>query len=284
MASHKNWDRRTWMHPRVHDFTCGFGLGIDDGTKNSTTIPILFQDNALIDYETIKTNKENADWAVFPKPNCCAGSYVPKASFYWECWCPSVEIDVMRFQTQPINTSMLNRLEAFDKKTGNTVMDTLELQREVTDEQAGPLYNGTKLYEGHGVDDLSTDVPFLTTNGQLENIAYNPETVIDAIHYYSIRKMITTVSGRIRNHRIMGPLTRDVPVRELIKSGFSTSIPSICRFQNPYTYCGMIFHAPSVGNRLQYQLAGETSAIEHITFRCRVRFNEFNPDFNMSRA
>ncbi len=284
MASHKMWDKRVWLHPRIHDFRYVFGLGIDDITKTGTIAPILLQDNALIDYETIKTNKENADFAVFTKPNCCAGSYVPKAMFTWEAWCPSAEIDVMRFYTMDIHTAMLNRLDAFDKKTGEDIETIIELTHETTDEQAYPLYDGTKLFEGHGVGDLTTDMPGLTTTGQLENVAFTIEGYFDALHYYTNREMLRTVTGRFEGHKIAGPLTRDINVREKIIQGYQKFCPGIVKYQHPYTFFGKLFHAPVVGNSRQYQLAAETSAIEHLTVECRVRFNEYNPDFNFSRA
>ncbi len=283
-TGHRGWERRTWQYPLPHDFKCGFGLGIDGSTKNATIVPILFQDNALVDYETIKVNPENADFVVSSKPNCHAGSYIPKAMMIWEAWSPSAEIDVMKFYTMDIHTAMLNRLDAFDKKTGDTIENILELQHETTDEQAGPLYTGTKLYEGHGVNDLTTDVPFLTTSGQLEDVAFSPLKFFDALHYYTNKEMLRKVSGRMLTHVVAGSLAKEVSLRNKIVSGYQNFIPGMCKFMHPYTYCGKLFNAPAVGDTRQYHLAAETTGIEHLTVQCRVRFNEYNPDFNFSRA
>jgi len=285
MPSHYDWPRRVWQNPLVHDFVWGFGLTIDAVTKYATYIPILFQDNAIVDYENIKTNKENDDWAVSSRPNCAAGSYIPNAMITWEAWCPSPEIDVMKFNTLDVHTAMKNRLDARDKKTGEDIEVILDLQQEGTDEQCGALYDGTKLFEGHGVRDLSTDVPFLTTNGQLENVAFDPEKYFDALHYYSNRSMLHKVSSNWKNFTIQGDLTSDVGLRNLIARDTTKGVPSICKFQHPYTYYGKLFVCPVVGiTGRQYQLAGETTAIEHLTVEGRCRFNEYNPDFNFSRA
>ncbi len=284
MPSHFNWEKRVWMHPLVHDFAFGFGLSIDDNTKNCTIIPILFQDNAIVDYETIKTNKENADWSISSRPNCAAGSYVPKATVSWHAWCPSSEIDVMRFNTLDIHTSMLNRLDAFDKITGEDIEAILKLQHETTDEQAGALYNGTKLFEGHGVRDLHTDVPFLTTNGQLENVAFNVETYFDALHYYTNRQMLRKVSSNFKTFTVAGDLSKSVSIKDKIKRDIQGFVPSLCKYQHPYTFFGKLFIAPKVVKATQFQLPAETTLIEHLSVEGRVRFNEYNPDFNMSRA
>ncbi len=284
MVGHKNWDKRTWQHPLPHDFQIGFGLGIDDGTKNATMVPICFSDNAIVDYETIKVNIENEDFAVSARPNCAQGSYVPNAMIVWQAWSPSVEIDVAKFSTIDIHTSMLERLTAFDKKSTLTTAAVLELQSEATDEQCGGLYDGTKLYEGHGVRDAHTDVPFLTTNGQMENIVWSRENYFDALHYFGTKSLLRKMSSNWKNFQLAGSLVKDVPIRDKVKGDLTRGVPSICKFMNPYAYYGKVFTAPAVGDKNQLQLAAETSAIEHISFEVRVRFNEFNPDFNFSRA
>ncbi len=282
----KDWSRQTWKYPQPHDCVFGFGLDCDDtaATKNSTIAPIFFQDNALVDYETVKTNPENEDFAVSSDFNVRAGSYIPSCMVSWHAWSPSTEVDVMRFMTMPIYTSMLNRLDAFDKKTGTDVESILQMQHETTDEQAYPLWNNTKIYEGHKTQDYPTNVPGLTTTQQPEGVAFALETFWDAMHYYTNRQMLRQVTGRMKSHYVTGDLSKTVRMSDKIVSGYSRTVPSMCKFQHPYTGCYMLFHVPQAGSFYQYANTGDVTAVEHLSVYGRVRFNEYNPDFNFARA
>ncbi len=286
MASRRNWERRVWEHPLVHDFKWGFGLDIDDTSslKNDTMVPLLFQDNALVDLELVKTNKENADWAVKGKPNTFAGSYIPKVTTTWTAWSPSAEIDVMKFSTMSIYSSMLNRLDAFDKKTGDDIETILELTHETTDEQVFPLWNGTKIYEGHSVLDYAADVPGLTGTQQPEGVAFEHEVFFDALHYYSNREMLRKMTGRMKNHYINGALNTDRKTFEKVVKGFDTFVPGMCKYQHPYTGCFLLFACPPAGRYDQMAKTGDVTAVEHLTVTGRTRFNEYNPDFNFART
>ncbi len=289
MALHKgSWPKQTWDFPLPHDYTFSFGLDIDDVavTKHSTIIPYVMQDNAIVDYETIKTNPENEDFAVVAKPNCGAGSYVPRCTVSWKAFCPvigSAELDILQFKYMPIHTAMLSRLDAFDKKTGNDIETILELTHETTDEQAYMLGNDIKLYEGHGVNDLPSDVPGLDTTTQPEGCAFDMELYFDALHYYTNKEMLRTVTGRMLNYTTSAITKAGRPTDKIMKY-YSSRMPSICKYMQPYTLYAGLFHAPAVSTQNQFMLAGDVTPIEHITFLGRVRFNEYNPDFNFARA
>ncbi len=289
MGLHKgSWPKQTWAYPLPHDFTFSFGLDVDEAavTKHSTIIPFVMQDNAIIDYETIKTNPENDDFAVVAKPNCGAGSYVPRCTVTWKAFCPSIgggEIDIMNFKYLPIHIAMLSRLDAFDKKTGNDIETILELTHETTDEQTYMLGNDIKLYEGHGVQDLPADVPGLDTSQQPEGCAFDLELYFDALHYYTNKEMLRSVTDRMLNFELRH-MTGNLSTHEALKTYYRNTMPSNVKYMNPYALYAGLFHAPQVGTQNQYMIAGDTTAIEHITFLGRVRFNEYNPDFNFARA
>jgi len=282
----RDWPKQTWKHPLVHNFNFGFGLDMNEtaATKYATIAPYCFQDNAIIDYETIKTNKENADFAVVAKPNCAAGSYVPKVMVQWEAWSPSSEVDVMKFNTMKIHTSFLNRLDAFDKKTGTDIEAILELTHEVTDEQCYPLWDTTKLYEGHVVTDYPAEVPGLTGTQQPEGVAFDQNLYFNALHYYTNRSMLRKVTDRFKTHYLNGFLEDDINFNRKIVRSYSNHQNSIAKYMNPYTFVGELFNLPQASFRNQYQNASSTTAIEHLTVQGRVRFMEYNPDFNFARA
>ncbi len=283
-VSKRDWPRQTWVYPRIHNFNFGFGLSAENTAKESTIVPYVMQDNALIDYETIKTNPENADFATVAYPNCCAGSYVPKINVGWRMFIPTADTEIISIvaNTMKMGCAFLNRLDAFDKKTGDDIETILELQHETTDEQAYPLWNGTKLFEGAGTYDYDALVPGLTTDQQPEGVAFDKELFFDAMHYYTNKQMLRSVSSKMRSYLISEPI---VPHgKSVITFSRTYSIPPACKFMNPYTFHGELFHLPQVGSLSQLQLASSTTAIEHLTVKGFVRFFEYNPDFNFARA
>ncbi len=283
-VSKGDWPRQTWVYPRIHNFDFGFGLSAENTDKAHTIVPYMMQDNALIDYETIKTNPENADFATVTYPNCCAGSYVPNITIGYDIFIPTADTEIisMTINTMKLGCAFLNRLDAFDKKTGNDIETILELQHETTDEQAYPLWNGTKLFEGGGTYDYDALVPALTATQQPEGVAFDKELFFDAMHYYTNKQMLKSVTSRFKTHILSEPI---VPHgRSIIHMSGTYAIPPACKFMNPYTFHGELFSVPQVGDRTQMHLAGETTAIEHVTVKGFVRFNEYNPDFNFARA
>ncbi len=284
VVNKKDWPRQTWIYPRIHNYNFGFGLSAENTAKAHTIVPYLMQDNALIDYETIKTNPENADFATVAYPNSCAGSYIPKITVGWSMFIPTADTEIISVivNTMKLGCAFLNRLDAFDKKTGEDIETILELTHETTDEQAYPLWNGTKLFEGAGTYDYDALVPGLTTDQQPEGVAFDKEKFFDAMHYYTNKQMLKSVTSPMKTHLISEPI---VPHgRSIIRFLRTYMIPPACKFMNPYTFHGELFSVPQVGDRTQLQLAGETTAIEHVTVKGFVRFNEFNPDFNFARA
>jgi len=286
-VSKRDWPRLTWKFPRIHNFDFGFGLSAENTARASTIVPYMWQNNAIVDYETIKTNPENADFSVVAYGDVCAGSYVPKVSVIWTAVIPpsDTEIVMLRFDTLGIDISMLNRLDAFDKKTGDDIETILELQHATDDEITYPLFNGTKLFESGGTYDIAPLGGFadlgLTTDGQPEGVVFDKELFFDAMHYYTNKEMLKLVSDRMRTHIVSEPL---VPHGRAMIVGGRRRVKSLCKFAQPYMFCAELFHLPQVGSRTQYHLAGETTAIEHLMVKGHVRFNEFNPDFNWARA
>ncbi len=286
--SKRDWPRQTWIYPRIHNFEFGFGLSAEDPLKASTMVNYLMQNNAIVDYETIKTNPENADFGVVAYPDVAAGSYVPKIHVSYQMYIPPSDTEIvhLRVDTMGIHTSMLNRLDAFDKKTGFDIETILELEHETTDEKCYPIFNGTKLFETGGTYDMAPLSGYasigLGTSGQPEGIAFDKEQYFDANHYFTNKQMLKTVTDRMQSHILSEPL---VPHgRSMVIKSRTLNTPSLCKFQHPYTYCGELFHVPQVGSLSQYHLAGETTAIEHLQVKGFVRFYEFNPDWNFSRA
>ncbi len=279
-----DWPRQTWVYPRIHNFNFGFGLTAEGATQGHTIVPYLMHDNALVDLETIKTNPENADFSVVAFPNCHAGSYIPKINVGWSMFIPTADTEIISIivNTMQLGCAFLNRLDARDKKTGDDIETILELTHETTDEQAYPLFNGTKLFEGAGTYDYDALVPGLTGTQQPEGVAFDKELFFDAMHYYTNKQMLKSITQRMKTYMISEPI---VPHgRSMVRYARTLSVPPACKFMNPYAFFGELFSVPQVGDLSQIMLASETTLKEHITVKGFVRFNEYNPDFNFARA
>ncbi len=285
MATYK--DPAMWFYPRVHNFEFGFGLSADAATKASTIQPWIMMNDSIEDYELIKTNPENDDFAVVNYPDIAAGSVVPRVMVDYSMYIPSSDTQLVHLMcnTMRIHTSMKNRIDAFDKKTGDTTQSILELEGETSDTICYPLYNGTKLFEAGGTFDTTYKDGFadvgLGTDLQPEGVAFVKETFFDARHYYTNKEMLNLMTDRMKSYVISEPL---VSGRSVIHVHYNYATPSLCKFANPYTFCGELFHVPQSGSIDQYHIAAETSAIEHLRVKGRIRFNEFNTDFNFARA
>ncbi len=285
MAGSKLWSRRTWAYPRKHAFKFGFGLSADSVNQAASTVTFFMHDNALVDYETIKTNPENADFAVYPHPNVAAGSMLGNLNVYMEMFIPKddTELTILKVESLMINISMLNRLDAFDKKTTTDIENLLELTHEVTDEQAYPLTNGTDLFTGHqSAIDIPVNVPGLTADQSPEGEAWDSIAFRDAQQYYTNKEMLRKVTGPLMTHTITEPIVPHGHPLYRFKSRMR--VPSLCKFVQPYDYCGRKVMVPQITNPNQYATANDTTAKEHLTVHGTVRFDEWNEDFNHSRA
>ncbi len=285
MATYK--DPAMWFYPRIHNFEFGFGLSADAATKASTIQPWMMMNDSIEDYELIKTNPENDEFAVVAFPDVAAGSVVPRIMVDYSMYIPSSDTQLVHLMcnTMRIHTAMKNRIDAFDKKTGDTTQSILELEGEATDTICYPLYNGTKLFEAGGTFDTTYKDGFadvgLGTDLQPEGVAFTKETFFDAMHYYTNKEMLRVMTDRMKSYVISEPL---VSGRSVIHVHYNYATPSLCKFANPYMFCGELFHVPQSGSIDQYHIATETTAIEHLRVKGRIRFNEYNTDWNFARA
>ncbi len=282
----RDWDRRTWKFPLIHNYNFGFGLTADSAsvTKRSTIVPYMFQDDIAIDLETIMTNPANSGFMVSTAPNVTSGSYIPSIRINWVMYMEPADTELTHLlaNTMPINTSMLNRLDAFDKKTGNDIETILELTHETDEEQTLVLWNGVKLFE-QSTDkfDYHADVEGLTTTQRPEGIAFDKELFFDAMHYYTNKDMLKTVTGGMKTHVLSEPI---IPHGRSIVTGGRSVVPSLCKFANPYMFCGELFHVPPENDRSQYAIGTSATDKAHLWVKGFVRFNEYNPDFSFERA
>ncbi len=260
-------------YPLMHDMEFQFSLNAEDETKNSTLVPIMFQDSLAQTLATTYVNPKSASFEVSAQPNCSPESIVPQLQLSFKCSLTkgAIETDKIRslsLNYMFINGAFLNRLDATDDKTGFDIETILELTHETDEEQVIPLWANVKLSDGSLVP---TGVEGLTTTQVYESVAFDKELFFDAMQYYTNNHMLRTMAPSMKT--IL--LKRDYPYT---RSGTKPVAP-ICKFQNPYSFGFLLFHLPQVGSIDQYGLASETTNIPHVTVSGKIRFPEWNKGF-----
>ncbi len=71
-------------------------------------------------------------------------------------------------------------------------------------------------------------------------------------------------------------LTKNRPVKKI-----KFHITSDVKAMNPYTFFGILFGVPPVGNRFQYPVVADTTNVNHVSVDTHVRYNEWNQEYNM---
>ncbi len=270
--------------PLPHTIVYHVSFNIDSGPQ-TTYFPIILNDEALINADLVNVNPEHGSFADADHAYCHKNSIIPRISVNLRAKMTKggVETDKLRsliFNWMPIYTSFLNRLEAEDSKTAIQVEDILELEHETVGKSCYPLWDATKLGPPSGVVELhatpTTALMGLTTTAVQENIAWDKNLFFDALQYYTNAPMLRKVVGKM--HRVQ--VTRD---RSYKYSSNNFTNPMVKRI-NPYTFCGILMHVPSADSPEQLQIAADVTDIPHIQASCRIRYDEWNAEFDQTSS
>jgi len=257
--------------PLYHDFEYHFALQAEGTTKDSTIVPVICQDQLAQTLATTFVNPKHSSFEISNNPNCSPESIIPYMSISIRASLTklAIETDLVRslsFNYMMITTAYLSRLDAIDSKTGNDTETILELTHETDEEQVFPLWSGVDI----GTNNLPANQEGIGGT-PLESVAFDKELFFDALHYYDNRSMLRTMAPSMRSVTVK----RDYPY---VTSGTRNNKP-ICKFMNPYSFCGILFHLPQVGSIDQFGIAADTTAIDHVQFTMKVRFPEWNKGF-----
>ncbi len=274
-------------HALPHDFEYIFSLdGVLD-TKNSTIATIFHTTEEGTNPEVIEVNPSNAAFGEDTGPSIFPGSIVPKIQVMFRCSLTNYAIETEQIKAlmmhwAPIYTAFLDDIEAQDDRTNTQVEDIIETAHSTAVKQVYPLFSGTDL-------DNAGNQPFsikthaqdfndfaLTTNGILESVAFDKEAYLDMKAYF-------TNSGKIR--KVMPRLNTVMIGDQRPYRHFSNNFtnPTVKR-GNPYTFCGILFHLPLAGTYDQIVTSADvTGASPHVNVQMKVRFNEWNQEFDQSR-
>ncbi len=272
-------------YPLPHNFNYKFTLSPETETVNSTICTLLQSREGLTAVESIEVNPSNGAFGEETGPTCQPDSIVPKINIMMNAQlnlaCTETDkIKYLKFNYLPIYSSYKD-FEAKDNKTDVAVESILELVDDANSKRLRPLFNGTDLI-------LEDDHPFntkhladtftgwgLTTDAKLEGVTFDEELMWDALSYYSNSSMLA---------KVMGPW-RTAMVSEHKPWQFNSNNytnPSVKRM-NEFTFCGILFHVPRVGNFKQFYAAADiTEASSGINFNVNIRFDEWNSQFDQT--
>ncbi len=134
--------------PYMHDLSARFSLSAYDEAENSTIVPLVFCDPALVAPEGVFTNPEHGSFAVDSGANCFGESKIPELQLKMDIGLSKVarENDLIRrlnVNWAFIHTSFLDELDRTNDVDSATVKSILELA--YTSDETHPLYSGTDL-------------------------------------------------------------------------------------------------------------------------------------------
>ncbi len=257
-----------------------FALSADSNVGDSTMFPILRASEAAVDVENIEVNPRHPNFAVDQGSIIHMGSIVPRINFTMRAAMSKggIETDklqVIKIDWFPIYVSFLDSLDAADSKTGTDIEAILQLQHDTTNKDTYPLYSGTDLASADTLP-LST-VPFaeafgdvgLTTNANLEDVAWDKDLFYDVFQYYTNSGMLSKVVGKMHT----SILTRTKP---MIYHSSNFTYPSVKR-GNEYTSCFIMVNCSQAAADDQLFLAADVTAIPHVNFNVDIRYDEWNP-------
>lgn len=268
-----------------HIFSYRGALSAESATQDATILTILRYSEACANPDTIEVNPRNANFARETGATCCPGSIVPRITMNLDLWLSKGAIETDKIQRLkvnwfPIYTAFLDSLDAADDKTTTDVEGILKLQHETTNRDVYPL-NVAKLLDAdnqplstiNDADEALGDYG-LTTTAVLESVAFVKETMYDARSYYTNQGMIRKVMGKMRT--IALDRTHGY---HYFSNNFT--YPTVKRL-NPYTFCGILISVPSSEDHDQLTFLGDTTVIPHVNFNMKIRFDEWNPNFDQS--
>ncbi len=271
-------------YPLPHNYPILFQLSLDSTTaKTGTHIPLIQNDLGLVAPDLIIANPEHGSFAEVAHMQCHKNSIIDNLTVRVRAHMAkgAIETDKMRscdFYILPIYTAFQNRIDAADTKTGISVGDILELTSETTGKSVHPIYNNVNLANGTVLTPhASTTVPLMgmTTDATLEAVSFDEDLFWDAMQFHTSAPMLRKVIGRLQKFHI----TRDKDITIFFKG-----VKGMVKRINEFTYCGLLIFSGKEGAKNSMFVAGDVTAIPHLTFRVDVRYDEWNAEFDQTSS
>ncbi len=274
----------------IHEFFGSFqsSLRSTAALTHSTIFPIVMNDDAMGDPMDFKAHPEHASWSEVAYPNCFPDSEIRNMKIRMLIIMPEAlanKTSRIKLQYALISCAFPEDLDALDEKSGLTVKEILEIQKETTDRQTYPLWTSVDMPNG---STLHANIPGLTTDQKIEGVDFNSEIFRDQMRYGKVRgllKKCTPIGLRdlyITNHTANA-------VSKTIRINFT---PSNAKFINPHTFLGLlvVFVQQNNDSNLNAKYSQPntntdiTSGALPVIVAVHVQYNERNPEFHMSKV
>jgi len=277
---------------RIHEQDTSFSMGMESATAlDSTIVPLIMNDDAKGDPMSFNAHPEHASWAEIDEPNCYPDSEIRKfsliveivarKSFYGVAGTGDTLVDA-KIQYALISCAFPEDLDAIDEKSGLSLKEIIEIQKETTDRQCFPLFNNVNLTNP---SILPAAVPGLTTTQAIEGVAWLPNIVKDQQRYGKVK-------GLLRKVLPIGVRTIHMNMKKSVRKRIKiTFVPSNAKFINPYTFLGIMLRVPKTTTVIlidqdvnQIMSNSDTSTSAHFLFSIKCKYNERNPEFHMAKV
>ncbi len=136
---------------RIHEMNEAFnGMMLPGTVISGTILPLIMNDDALGDPMSYNANPEHASWAEEEMPNCYPDSEIKKFKVTIDVQALEIlhatnNVHTFTFEYALIACAFPEDLDAIDEKSGLSLKEILELQKETTDRQCYPLFNAVDL-------------------------------------------------------------------------------------------------------------------------------------------
>ncbi len=267
------------IYPRPHNLEHAFDLSTVDTNQRATTYPLIHYDEGLGDPASYNSHPEHASFAevsttsVYPDSKISTMHVKIILALTKHCW-NTDKIEEVLVRIIPIYFAFKEDYEAIDELSTNEVQDILEMQKETTDRQGYPIYNGTDL-DGDLIT-LGTTQLGLTTDTKIEGITFSAGALYDGLQYYTNKRKLQKCMGRIMYRRVRR--------REGATLKMNIRLVSKVKRANPYMFCGFIIDIPNPGGATQLFEAGDDSAGDHILCKVLTRYNEWHENFDHNKV
>lgn len=266
------------QHPLPHDIYNATSWNIDTGGVDATIVPIIKGDDAKTP-GSVYSNPEHASFAEYSGSNCSPESRINSIDLRVRVSRTSYDSinTPMRFGLMLLHSAFPEDLDAKDELSTLTVKEIIEMQKESSDRQAYPLYNGTKCKEKFtGSATLNTDEPGLTTNQIIEQVDFDPDVYYDAIKYYTNSGKLRSCTTGLRWFTFVNLPSSS----RVIRFRITRDVKRI----NPYTQLSLLMFFPQSGTKYQIPVSGETANTDHFHAEVRARYYEWNDMFHHEKA
>ncbi len=274
-------------YPLPHEFSYDFGLHAENNAKDSTIATILRTSKAAIAMEDKPVNPAHGSFAEDAGPLIFNSSIVPKISLRMSAHitgpaanATTYPLKQLLFNWAPIYGAFKDDWTASDIKTGVKISDIVEVLIDTsTNDDVTPLFASAGSLVGTQPLSTVTDSEAfgdynLTTNADMEGVAFDKALYFDARSYYSNSAKLGKVMPKINTVRVHA---------ERAWHYYSNNFTNpIVKRGNPFTFCGIMFHLPSCGADDQIFDCGDVTDIEHLRISMHIRFDEWNQAFDQT--